>query len=159
MKVRILTIVTMGLLLQACSEPPAPVAEKNAVAEIVKPAKVFTRTQDVAQLARGGKIFQQNCAQCHGVNAEAAPNWHKPGPDGKNPPPPLNGTAHAWHHPMPALKYTIREGTLAIGGNMPAWKDKLSEQDIEDVIAWFQAKWPDELWQVWAKNNARVTSK
>lgn len=155
MKTRSLIVLSAGLLLQACGEPAVPVANKQADAGLVKVEAVIQRTRDGAQIARGGNIFQQNCASCHGLNAEGAPNWHKPGADGKNPPPALNGTAHAWHHPMKALKHTISKGTLAIGGNMPASGDRLSEQDIEDVIAWFQAKWPDEIWQTWAKNDAR----
>ena len=157
---KLLVVISIGLLLQACDEPSKSVTKTNPVTEIVKQEQVvYPRVQDATQIVRGGKVYQQNCAQCHGVNAEGAPNWHLPGADGKYPPPALNGTAHAWHHPMPAHKHTIREGTLAIGGNMPAWKDKLSEQDIEDVIAWFQSKWPDELYQAWARNNARVRNK
>ncbi len=156
MKMKLLVILTTGLLLQACDEPARPPQAKKPVVEITQAQQVYARVRDAAQIARGGKIYQQHCAQCHGVNAEGAPNWHVPGADGKYPPPALNGTAHAWHHPLPALQHTIRNGTLAIGGNMPAHGDKLSEQDIDDVIAWFQDKWPDELYQAWARNNARV---
>jgi mono/diheme cytochrome c family protein len=159
MKVKLIISITTGLLLQACGEQPASSTQQTPVAEVVATDKVYPRIRDVEQIARGGNIFQQHCAQCHGANAEGAPNWHVAGPDGKYPPPALNGTAHAWHHPLPALKHTIRNGTLVIGGNMPAHADKLSEQDIEDVIAWFQNKWPDELYQAWARNNERVSSK
>jgi mono/diheme cytochrome c family protein len=152
---RVFTVLTVSVLLQACNEPPAPATGKKSVTELSKAEQVFPRYHDLAQIARGGKIYQQNCAECHGSQAEGAPNWHKPGPDGKYPPPALNGTAHAWHHPMAALKHTIREGTQVIGGSMPGWKDQLSEQDVEDVIAWFQAKWPDDLYQAWARNDAR----
>ena len=152
-------VLFFSLLIQACGETPAPAAKQNPVAEIVPTERTYPRNRDATQIARGGELYQQNCAQCHGVDAEGAPNWHQPAADGKYPPPALNGTAHAWHHPLAALKHTIRNGTQAIGGNMPAHGDKLSEQDIEDVIAWFQNKWPDELYQAWARNNARVTSK
>ncbi|MGD8743225.1 MAG: cytochrome c [Granulosicoccaceae bacterium] len=151
----VLVITAASLLLQACNESPEPTASNKPVPELAKADIVYERKQDMAQIARGGKIYQQSCAECHGTQAEGAPNWHKPGPDGKYPPPALNGTAHAWHHPMAALKHTIREGTQAIGGSMPGWKDQLSEQDVEDVIAWFQAKWPDDLYQAWARNDAR----
>jgi mono/diheme cytochrome c family protein len=155
MKYHVVTIITASLLLQACGEPPAPTAKSKPVTAQAKADIVYERQQDLAQISRGGKLFQQNCAECHGAQAEGAPNWQQPGPDGKYPAPALNGTAHAWHHPMAALKHTIREGTLAIGGSMPGWKDKLAEKDIADVIAWFQAKWPDEIYQAWARNDAR----
>ncbi len=105
---------------------------------------------DPKQVARGAKIYQANCAACHGANAEGAPNWHQKGPDGKFPPPPLDAKGHAWHHPKSALVRTIKEGTLKLGGAMPAWKDKLSNRDVEAVIAWFQSRWPEEVYKSWA---------
>lgn len=109
------------------------------------------RNQDPAQIRRGHTLFVQNCAVCHGSNAEGAPNWSQPDTNGKYPAPPLNGTGHAWHHPKRALMTTIKFGTARLGGSMPAWKDKLSDQDINDVIAWFQSQWPDELYAAWQR--------
>ena len=143
---RYLVLLPVAPLLAACGENGGkPVAESSAVA-ITAPA----RATDAAQIARGGEIYKANCAVCHGANAEGAPNWHRAGPDGKYPAPPLNGTGHDWHHPTSALKWTIREGTGKLGGNMPAWKGKLSDADIEAVIAWFQSRWPEEVYKSWA---------
>jgi mono/diheme cytochrome c family protein len=122
-------------------------------APVQPPAMKIERNQDMAQIVRGGKLYQQHCAECHGMQAEGAPNWQQPGPDGKWPPPALNGTAHAWHHPMAVLKRVIRDGTQQLGGNMPPWGDKLNEQEMEDIIAWFQAKWPDELYAAWYRRD------
>lgn len=36
---------------------------------------------------------------------------------------------------------------------MPAFSTQLEDQDIEDIIHWFKSLWPDELYQVWAKQN------
>lgn len=94
----------------------------------------------------GRQLYAQHCAQCHGVGAQGAANWQKPGPDGKMPPPPLNGTGHAWHHPMRDLVSVIQNGTP---GNMPAWRDKLSGDDTRAVIAWFQSLWPGEIYAAW----------
>ena len=99
-------------------------------------------------------MFQQNCAVCHGAQAQGAPDWQRPDASGKYPPPPLNGTAHSWHHPMKVLKRVIKQGTAAQGGNMPAWEGKLSDKEIDAVIAWFQNKWPDPLYAAWARRNA-----
>ena len=73
--------------------------------------------------------------------------------NGNYPPPPLNGTAHAWHHDISVLKNTIQEGGVKLGGTMPPFKDKLSTSDIEAVIAYFQSKWPDRLYQQWDTRN------
>lgn len=109
----------------------------------------IVRKQDPAQLQRGYQLFSQNCATCHGSHAEGAPNWSQPDASGKYPAPPLNGTGHAWHHPQQALINTIKHGTTMLGGSMPAWQGKLSDQDIHDIIAWFQSQWPDELYAAW----------
>jgi len=54
------------------------------------------------------------------------------------------------------LLMTIRDGTKRLGGSMPAWGDKLSDQDMRDIIAWFQAKWPEDIYTEWARRNARA---
>jgi mono/diheme cytochrome c family protein len=107
-----------------------------------------------AQVARGGEIFRRNCAECHGANAQGAPDWHRRGADGKFPPPPLNGAGHAWHHPPAALKRTIREGTAQLGGSMPAWGDRLSGDEVDAVLAYIVTLWPEELYQAWRRRQA-----
>jgi len=133
--------------------------QTSAIA-VRKPAPVqapaMQRSRDMAQIVRGGQLYQQNCAACHGTEGEGAPNWQQQGPDGKWPAPALNGTAHAWHHPMTVLKRVIKEGTQRLGGNMPPWGDKLSEQEIDDIIAWFQSKWPDELYAAWYQRDLQA---
>ncbi len=32
---------------------------------------------------------------------------------------------------------------------MPAWREKLDEDQIVSVIAWFQDQWPDEIYTAW----------
>jgi len=72
---------------------------------------------------------------------------------GNYPPPPLNGTAHAWHHDKEVLKATIEEGGVKLGGTMPAFKNILSDTDIDAAIACFQSKWPEVLYQNWENRN------
>lgn len=102
------------------------------------------------QVIRGNAVFQQNCASCHGSNAEATSDWRKTDANGKYPPPPLNGTAHTWHHALELLRSTIRKGGAQVGGVMPAFKDTLSDKEIDQAIAFFQSKWPDEIYDRWA---------
>ena len=99
-----------------------------------------------AQVAQGQAIFQENCASCHGVNAEsiAASGDTKAAPA-------LDGTAHAWHHSNEQLKKTISMGSIQLGGTMPAFSDKLAEADIDNVIAFFQSKWPEETYVNWSQ--------
>ena len=109
-----------------------------------------SRWYDQSTVDKGSALFKQNCASCHGENAEATPDWKKVDSNGKYPPPPLNGSAHAWHHSKELLKKTIREGGAKLGGVMPAFADKLSAQDLDAVIAFFQSKWPDDVYQKWS---------
>jgi mono/diheme cytochrome c family protein len=103
----------------------------------------------IADIRLGEQLFTQNCARCHGEKAEGAPNWNQKGADGKFPPPPLNGTAHAWHHPRAALAMTIRNGTQKIGGNMPAFAGRLDDRDIGALITYINSLWPEELFEAW----------
>jgi mono/diheme cytochrome c family protein len=142
---RLTLLLAGGLWLAACqpSTPPAP-------ATPARPAV------DPALLTRGQALFTQHCAACHGDRAQGAFGWERPGADGKYPPPPLDGSAHAWHHPYEQLKQTIQEGTIKLGGSMPAWKGKLTEADTEVVIAHFQSLWPVEIYQAWADIDRRT---
>jgi len=113
------------------------------------------RTYDAQQIVMGKEVFISNCAVCHGNNAEGAKNWHQRNPDGTFPPPPLNGTGHAWHHSTEVLYDVIANGSQPGQGNMPAWKDKLSQEQIEAVVAWFQSLWPDQVYAAWYEMQQR----
>ncbi|UCH40721.1 MAG: thioredoxin fold domain-containing protein [Gammaproteobacteria bacterium] len=102
------------------------------------------------QVAQGEKLFRQNCAGCHGQNAEATPDWKKTDANGNYPPPPLNGSAHTWHHDLDLLRRTIREGGAKLGGQMPAFEGVLNAEQVDAVIAFFQSKWSDEIYQRWS---------
>ncbi|MET0048327.1 MAG: cytochrome c [Sedimenticola sp.] len=102
------------------------------------------------QVEIGAILFATHCSGCHGKKAEGALNWKVRLPNGSLPPPPLNGTAHSWHHQIPVLRRAINEGGNAFGGNMPGFKEKLSEPQIDAVIAWFQSLWSDEIYSLWS---------
>ena len=112
-------------------------------------------TLDAAQIQIGKQIYQTNCATCHGVNAEGAPNWATPGPDGLYPAPPHDNSGHTWHHSDRVLYETIANGMgdpLRPGSplRMPAWGGKLNDTEIHVVITYFKSRWSDEnrRWQM-----------
>ncbi len=117
-----------------------------------KKKTVIKRNVDPRVYSRGQKLYLENCAVCHGKFAEGDANWRRPGKDGKYPPPPLNGTAHTWHHSPKALITVIQNGTGNIGGNMPAWKDRLTVKQISDILVWITSQWSDEIYTVWYNN-------
>lgn len=102
------------------------------------------------QVTQGEQIFKQNCAACHGPNAASIKNWRQTDKNGNYPPPPLNGTAHAWHHSMDVLRKTIREGGQKLGGVMPPFENRLSTEQIDSAISYFQSKWTDDIYDKWA---------
>lgn len=113
------------------------------------------RQLDAAQLALGKQIFADNCAQCHGDQAQGAPNWRKRDADGFYPAPPLNGSGHGWHHSTEVLSNVINNGSVPGQGKMPGWEGKLSAQEVSAVIAWFQSTWPQPVYNAWFEMQQR----
>ena len=97
----------------------------------------------------GKNIYAQNCLTCHGSQAQGEPNWKTPLADGRYPAPPLNGTGHAWHHPLADLMQTVKQGSQAQGGRMPAFEKSLSDLEIEQVLAYIQSLWSDDVYKIW----------
>lgn len=114
------------------------------------PQSIEGRWYSQAQIDDGAAIFKTHCASCHGGTAQGlAGDWRKPLADGSYPPPPLNGSAHTWHHPLKGLKRTIRIGGVPLGGTMPPFKDKLTDEEIESVLAYVQNIWSDKIYSAW----------
>ena len=132
------------------STPPAAEPAPSAAAP-VEPKNLAARKLDPEKIKRGEAVYRANCASCHGPNGEATPGWRNPGADGRYPPPPLDGSAHAWHHSTETLERMIRVGSPADIGGMPAWDGKLTNQQIDDVIVWIKSLWPDEVYDIWYK--------
>ena len=152
-----IALMLVSLMLVACE--PADVTKLLTAPE--KQATAIKRNLNPEQLSRGAVLFEQNCAECHGAQGQGAQDWQKPDKNGKFLPPPLNGLGHTWHHPMAVLTYTIKNGTGKIGGNMPAFAGKLTGAQIEDILVFVQAKWPEPIYEAWYRTDemARNTNK
>ena len=112
-------------------------------------AETPERWYDRSRIESGGKVYAANCAVCHGARGEATSDWRRREPDGSFPPPPLNGTAHTWHHPFGILARQIKFGAPGGDGKMPIFQGKLTDEEIINVIAWFQSLWPDDIYAQW----------
>ncbi len=108
-----------------------------------------------AQVEAGQLLYTIHCTVCHASNGGATADWRTPGADGHYPPPPLNGSAHTWHHSRAQLDSTIQNGGVASGGVMPAFAHFLDAQQRLSIIAYFQAWWTDEIYAKWAHIDAR----
>ena len=110
---------------------------------------ISTRWYTTEQLAQGKVLFSDNCAACHGFNGEGAANWQNLDKNGFYPAPPINGSAHAWHHSLKVLLSTINAGGKPLGGSMPAFQNLLTVDEQRSVIAAFQDYWPDDTYAQW----------
>ena len=139
----LLLSITMSLLA-SCSDTKADDASKL----------VENRWYTSVQVDDGQKVFETNCAVCHGKQAQGlVAEWRKTLPDGKYPAPPLNGSAHAWHHSKAVLLRSINNGGIPLGGTMPAFEKQLSEAEKEAVLAYIMSLWTDKIYNIWCERN------
>jgi mono/diheme cytochrome c family protein len=95
-----------------------------------------------ASVAWGATLYATHCAQCHGANLEGVSNWKERLADGSLPPPPHDSSGHTWHHPDKVLLEIVRAGgDPASNSKMPAFGDKLSDEDIMAILDFFKSKW------------------
>ena len=94
----------------------------------------------------GEKIYNKNCLSCHGPKGQGlAKDWKVKNENGNYPAPPLNGTAHTWHHSPEQLLYTINKGGVEMGGQMPAFEKRLTEEEKKALIEYMYSLWPKEI--------------
>ena len=154
MKTRLPIVLLMSAIgLTGCDQPQDVPQDKQLVTnEATAPIE---RWYSAAQIQRGDPLYQTNCAECHKADASGTSNWMQPNPDGKFPPPPLNGSAHTWHHSLTVLRRTIKLGGERLGGTMPGFADKLNDEEIDDILAWVQSHWSEEIYRVWHERDAQ----
>jgi mono/diheme cytochrome c family protein len=81
-------------------------------------------------LQQGQQVFGENCAQCHRANGEGLPATF----------PALNKNPFVAGDPEPVIA-TVLNGLKGSLGQMPAWKDKLDDQQIAAVVSYIRQAW------------------
>lgn len=100
---------------------------------------VDTPSQD--PVATGAELYQENCASCHRADLSGDPNWKTPNDDGSYPPPPHDSSGHTWHHSDRVLIEIIRDGSGFPQSRMPAFGDRLTEEEIGAILEFFKESW------------------
>jgi mono/diheme cytochrome c family protein len=117
-------------------------------------------TLDPSEIARGRQVYLQQCASCHGQNAEGAPQWQEPDARGDLPAPPHDDTGHTWRHSDAQLAEIIREGlrdpfNATTDLTMPPFQDRLTDAQIAAVIVYFKSLWSPEHRRFQEEQNER----
>ncbi len=71
-------------------------------------------------------------------------------PNGRLPAPPHDASGHTWHHADQDLFALTKHGPAPFAppgyqSDMPAFADKLTDQEIRDVLAYIKSTWPPEI--------------
>lgn len=114
--------------------------------------KAELRPDDLQLVAMGKKVYDANCASCHGVKLEGEANWRERGPDGLLPAPPHDETGHTWHHPDAVLFALTKYGPSVMAGGdyqsaMPGFEDVLSDEEILASLSYIKSRWSGEVRQ------------
>jgi mono/diheme cytochrome c family protein len=138
-----LILISVVLLAAACSEPgPSAVP-------------VDGRWYTADQVDQGRGLYALHCSVCHAADGSATADWRALDANGNYPPPPLNGTAHTWHHPLDLLDDTLANGGAQFGGVMPGFAGVMDGSERLATVAWFQSLWSDEIYRKWQEIDSR----
>lgn len=118
-----------------------PVSGKGALAVgllLVLVVSGCRTRQPVPSEARGAKLYAQYCQACHGGATGGRVDAI---------PPPHNRNGHTWHHPDCQLEEIILSGfdrgDPAVPA-MPAFRGRLSEDDVRAILAYIKTWWDPE---------------
>jgi len=118
---------------------------------------------DGRDLAEGQNLYAQHCASCHGAALQGQEDWQTPGDDGVYPAPPHDETGHTWHHSNKDLfEYTQlggqaiaeRLGLKSFASGMPGFGETLSDEEIWEILAFIQSRWPARQQELQHSRNA-----
>ena len=113
------------------------------------------------RLALGQRVYDENCAACHGADLEGEPNWRARRADGTLPAPPHDETGHTWHHPDTQLFAITKQGTAAFAPEgykttMLGFGAVLGDEEIGAVLDYIKSRWPDDIRLRQAQASARA---
>jgi mono/diheme cytochrome c family protein len=141
------------LLLAACSESQPPGDDPRS------------DPRDAPRVALGQKVYLQHCASCHGTKLEGQPNWKQRLPNDRLPAPPHDDSGHTWHHSDHVLSGIVKNGMVppyaprGYQSDMPAFGDKLSDEEIWAVLAFIKSHWSREVREMRAEMTRNASGR
>ncbi|MCC5993843.1 MAG: cytochrome c [Rhodobacteraceae bacterium] len=128
---------------------------------------VHAATGAQADAPDGEALYATYCAACHGADLEGAPDWQRPGPDGLLPAPPHDETGHTWHHGDRFLFDYVKLGGQQVLDDlgvrftsaMPAFDGILTDMEIEAILDFIRASWPERIRDIQAARTAMETDE
>lgn len=105
---------------------------------------------DKDQVAFGGRVYGRICANCHGNGMDGQLGWQQPMKDGTRLAPAHNDQGKTWRLDDKSLFEVVKSGGdfLKQDGTtsrMPAFKDKLTDDEIWAVIAFIKSSWSADI--------------
>ena len=113
-------------------------------------------------MAQGRDIYAARCAACHGARLQGQALWQMEDEDSWRRAPALDATGHAWLHPDRDLFQITRSGRYPSAkpdakSAMPAFGQRLTDQQIAAALAYIKSHWPVALRVVQAALNPNAT--
>ncbi|UXX85362.1 c-type cytochrome [Roseovarius pelagicus] len=101
-----------------------------------------------SDLLMGERLYQENCASCHGIKLEGQADWKSRLSNGRMPAPPHDASGHTWHHTDRVLVDIITRGPAAVVGNgyesdMPGYGGVLADGEIAAILDYIKSTWPE----------------
>lgn len=105
---------------------------------------------DKSVVAVGKRVYDQQCASCHGADRKGEANWQKRNADGFLPAPPHDESGHTWHHPAQVLFDITKFGVQKFAGadyqsTMKPYGAVLSDDEIVAVLSYIKSTWPPRV--------------
>lgn len=167
----VLSLLICTMVISACSatETPQPTVDMNQVRSLLptmSPADVEALAQlaDEETLQLGQVVYEQSCAECHGIEGEGQfpDNPMQPDETGRFGAPPHNGDGHTWHHDDNLILQIINEGGMGSADSfypMPAFGETLTQEEIGAVVAYIKTFWTEEQRMIQAERTLQVANQ
>jgi len=167
-----LILICLMMLVSACSndvatpQPTLDMSQVRSMSPTLSPANVEALTQlaNEETLQLGQVVYEQSCAECHGIDGEGQlpDDPMKPDETGRFGAPPHNGDGHTWHHDDDLIIQIINEGGMGTADSfypMPAFGKMLTQEEIGAVVAYIKTFWTEEQRMIQAERTLQVANQ